>query len=366
LAALGSVLTQAQKFGGPTSTQMAGGGKWRVRYSYDEMHAGLSIQDFQFLSERRAVGLGVVYERGKGRPVTLLTSDGGKSWTLDRAPEAGYSFHFLNDSLGWMTTGKGIWQSEEAGRSWKRISKQSNINRLFFTSPTQGYAAATSKAAYETKDGGKTWTKLDILSKVQTNADTTSFEWIGAREPSYIAILGQSIPAVRSMPYAPRPREYPNTLISLESSDGGQHWTSDSTSIFGKVARLRMQPDGRALLLLQYLNRFAYSSELYAMNYATHSSVSRFRATEVFLTDVQWTPDGTVYLAGVQRSGESSQPMLPGAVHVYRSKDSEHWEEMPVDYKASAQRVMLSVSGPDNLWLATDSGMILRWVASQQ
>jgi hypothetical protein len=35
------------------------------------------------------------------------------------------------------------------------------------------------------------------------------------------------------------------------------------------------------------------------------------------------------------------------------------WDEMKVDYRASAQRVVFAAAGTD-LWLATDNGMILK------
>jgi hypothetical protein len=38
----------------------------------------------------------------------------------------------------------------------------------------------------------------------------------------------------------------------------------------------------------------------------------------------------------------------------------KNWSEMEVDYRAVARRVILSGSGEQNLWLATDNGMILK------
>ena len=44
------------------------------------------------------------------------------------------------------------------------------------------------------------------------------------------------------------------------------------------------------------------------------------------------------------------------------SDDEEHWTEMMVDYRAVAHRAM--IAGPDekHVWIATDTGLILRLV----
>jgi hypothetical protein len=46
--------------------------------------------------------------------------------------------------------------------------------------------------------------------------------------------------------------------------------------------------------------------------------------------------------------------------------DLEHWQEMPVDYRAVAHRAM--IAGPDekHLWIATDTGMILKLVTAAE
>jgi len=41
------------------------------------------------------------------------------------------------------------------------------------------------------------------------------------------------------------------------------------------------------------------------------------------------------------------------------SRDLKNWSEMPVDYRAVAQSLVLAGPDPDHLWAATDTGMIL-------
>jgi hypothetical protein len=45
---------------------------------------------------------------------------------------------------------------------------------------------------------------------------------------------------------------------------------------------------------------------------------------------------------------------------VFRSADLDHWEQIPVDYRAVANRVIASAVDEQNIWIATDAGMILK------
>jgi len=62
----------------------------------------------------------------------------------------------------------------------------------------------------------------------------------------------------------------------------------------------------------------------------------------------------------VQVEGQLKQLPIPGKLIVLVSEDLESWTEMRVDYRAVARRAMLS--GPDarHLWVATDTGLILK------
>jgi hypothetical protein len=45
---------------------------------------------------------------------------------------------------------------------------------------------------------------------------------------------------------------------------------------------------------------------------------------------------------------------------VLRSSDLEHWTEIPVDYRAVAGRASIAAADARNIWIATDTGMILK------
>jgi hypothetical protein len=59
--------------------------------------------------------------------------------------------------------------------------------------------------------------------------------------------------------------------------------------------------------------------------------------------------------------------VIPGKVQVLTSKDfgASGWTEMPVDYRAVATRTLLSGGDSQNIWMATDNGMILKLVAGK-
>jgi len=48
-----------------------------------------------------------------------------------------------------------------------------------------------------------------------------------------------------------------------------------------------------------------------------------------------------------------------------KSSNLKVWEEMPVDYRAVAQRATLAAPDEHHLWVATDTGMILALEKSQ-
>ena len=66
-----------------------------------------------------------------------------------------------------------------------------------------------------------------------------------------------------------------------------------------------------------------------------------------------------MYLAGIAVSGEL-RTVIPGRVQVLKSQDLSKWTEMEVDYRAVARQVTFSATDDNNLWIATDTGMILK------
>jgi beta-xylosidase len=125
------------------------------------------------------------------------------------------------------------------------------------------------------------------------------------------------------------------------------------------VTRARFSSDGPGLGLIEYGDSATYPSEVYKLDWTTGKNQTIFRDKRYAITDVWLTKDGTSYLAGVEMTGQV-RSIVPGNIKVFKSSDMKNWNEMAVDYRAVGRRATLSGADEQNLWLATDSGMILK------
>jgi hypothetical protein len=119
-----------------------------------------------------------------------------------------------------------------------------------------------------------------------------------------------------------------------------------------------LRTDGTGLGLVEHADSFRYPSEVYKLDWKTGKSETVFRDKRYALSDIWFAQDGSTYLAGIELQG-TVRSVMPGRVRVFRSADLKGWDEMKVDYRATAQRVVFAGGGTD-LWLATDNGMILK------
>lgn len=111
--------------------------------------------DFQFINEYDGFLL-----TNKG---IYLTQDSGKSWTLIKEETAGKQYgklFFLNKEHGWILKNE-ICSTNSGGRDWKCYSLPKEITREYikefvFTSADNGWIL-TEEKLYFTKDKGKTW-----------------------------------------------------------------------------------------------------------------------------------------------------------------------------------------------------------------
>ena len=345
--------------------------KWRLQYSYDQSKTDLSLHDIQTPTAKRGYAIGTIMdERGGSRkPVALATSDGGAHWELSKLDEHPVSLFFLNDSLGWMVTEKGIWRTNEGGKDWKKLPKPpAPAIRVYFVDENTGWAACTKKTVLATHDGGNKWEVVKTPADLPGAPDRSAFSWITFATKDYGLVLGfnqplsrwgSQFPAWMDPEDAMSKRETPHLAYTLVTNDRGKTWKAGSTSLFGQVTRARFTPQGPGLGLLEMGQSSTYPSEVYELDWKTGKSHTIFREKRYFITDVWLTPDGTSYLAGVEVTGKVHN-IAPGAVKVFKSADRKSWEEMPVDYRAVAQRALFAAADDTNLWLATDNGMVLK------
>ncbi len=342
--------------------------RWQLQYSYDEGKSELVLQDMQFPSAKHGVAVGTIEQGRSRKPVAVTTSDGGAHWSVTRIEETPLSLFFLNDSVGWMVTEKGIWKTQEAGKDWKKLPKVPGSPwRVYFTDENNGWVACAKKAVLATHDGGKKWEAIAAATEPPGAPERSAYSWIAFATPKYGLITGYNQPVLRwgaRFPSWMDPedaltrRETPHLSYSLVTRDGGKTWHSGSSSIVGHVARFRFGPTGVGLGLMEFGDSFKYPSEVYQLDWTTGKNHTVFRDKRYAITDIWLTNDGTAYLAGIELAGQV-RSIAPGKVKVFKSTDLTKWEEMAVDYRAVSERVIFAGPDADHLWLATDNGMIL-------
>lgn len=347
--------------------------KWNVAYLYDEDQSALALRAIEFPSDQRGIAIGMLNEKGRPRPVALVTADGGKTWDQVRLKDEPLALACYTDEVCWISTGRGVWRSDEGGRDWKKVSDTKGILRMQFTSANEGFAAGVRKSAWDTKDGGKTWNLLPAAKALDSNPDTAQFTSIAFTGALGI-IAGNSRPHRRDESLFPdwmvpeeaaKRREFPATMIMLETRDAGKTWTSSKSAVFGTVTALRMQPEGvGAIALLEYFQSFETPSEVLMVSFKSGHSDSIFRAKNTAITDVYPGPNGAVLLAGVESTGLRGLP-IPQKLRFMEGtfssgSSSTFWTGHDVDYRATATRVALTRKPNGQFWAVTDTGIILR------
>jgi hypothetical protein len=343
--------------------------RWQSQYLYDEDKSSLVVVDLQFASAKRGIAVGFIQQGKSQDPVSLVTSDGGQNWQRVALKKMPVSLFFLDESLGWMVTEKGhLWKTTEAGKSWTEMPKPpADILRVWFTDPANGWAVGAKKSILETHDGGQRWTPVAAAAEPPGEAQYSAYTLVAFATPQYGFIAGLNLPPQRWGPELPEwvdpesamdRHRLPHLIYTVTTRDGGKTWRSSSAYVFGETTRVRFLPNGQGVGLMVYSQDFQFPSEVYKLDWHTGRSSTIYKDPKFAVSDVWLDPDGTVYLAGVL-SQAKLRDVVPGKVQVLASKDYITWNEMPVDYRASAHRAVLASAGGD-IWMATDAGMILK------
>jgi hypothetical protein len=364
----------------------SGPAKWTLQYFYDQDGKDLRITDLAFPSPTRGIAVGAIIDREGRKPqfTALTTSDGGDHWSLAPLKEFPRSLFFLDESTGWLVTSEALWFTSEGGRSWTRLSDQIKpdkklanaphtglILRVWFLDAHHGYAVGLQKSVFETSDGGRTWKPVAEAAKPSANPAFSAYSHIAFTDAKRGVIFGVYTP--------PRPgaksdedlpdwmfperalalRQQPRLAIELDTRDGGVTWGSGTAPLLGSVVSLELA-GGNGLAVFGYADSFEWPAEVYRLDLTTGKSESVFKQKERRVTDATIFADGRAFLAAVEPPGRLRSAPIPGKVRMLTSTDLKNWVEMPVDYRAVAQSLVLA--GPDagHLWAATDTGMILR------
>jgi hypothetical protein len=349
--------------------------RWRVLYFYDELKSTLVINDFKFLNAQHGVAAGfLVDQKGKIKPTALITDDGGIHWSLSPLKEVPISLFFLGESRGWMVGDKSIWQSEDSGRTWRKLSSLDDAVRVYFLNPDHGWAVGEQKKVYETTDGGKEWKQVSAAAGPESSPERTVYNWIDFAGTKVGIVTGWN-PPQRSSPLGVPDwmnptesrfrREIPRVSIFLQTHDGGKTWDASTGSLFGHVTCVRLSLAGFGLGVIEFSESFDWPSEVFRIDWTTGKSERVFRQKNRLVTDDALPPTGPAYLAGIEKVDRLSESPVPGKMKVWRSDDLANWQEMEVDYRATAHRAMISALDDRNIWIATDTGMILKLAESK-
>jgi hypothetical protein len=366
------------------------GPSFKLRFQLDEGKRSIRLVDLAFPSNSSGVATGVYLEEKKNpKPVVVTSSDGGKTWAMVEVDDIGRMF-FLNQRLGWMIGGKGIYRTTSAGQTWERISRQKGILDLHFLDENRGFAVGVEKQFIETVNGGRSWKAVKI--KVSGEKRQTAFRSIRFIDQTRGVALGGFRPMVMPYPgYLPEMQpETPGMLHSLQTGDGGKTWSTDSISVFGYPHQVVPLSATEGLLVFRFTQNFNWSTVVYRLGWGSQGFQSFLKEKEWIVTEIIRLPDGRIAIAEVKRAGTLTQPEFPTQVRVLLETSDprpsipaetapsaalaeasqepfapgwkDRWKDLRPNFKFQATNAQLAAKPDGSLWLLTNEGAILELV----
>jgi hypothetical protein len=337
--------------------------RWTIQYIYDHADSNFAVEDLECPTITHCVAAGLIDDKkGHEQGMVVVTGDGGLHWSQFEVKERPVSLFFLNDSLGWMVTDRGLWSTVEGGRAWNKVQSRKGILQVWFLDANHGYITGLKGLVMETKDGGKTGTQLaagaqapDALS---LNYDIISFQGphgviVGATDASSALVLTD--PTQQSAPSG--------KVTVLETLDGGQKWVHGTIPIDGELAQLRLSDKGFAVTLILYSDpKYPVASAVFKTPLGSPNGRTIFAERDRAATDIALLNNGGAVLVAIEPPGNSKQVPIPGKLKILSSGNLKVWQEMEVDYRAVAQRAVIAAPDAKHMWVATDTGAILSLV----
>lgn len=332
--------------------------RWKIQFLYDHADSNFAIEDLECPTTRHCIAAGLIDDKkGHEQGAVVVSSDGGLHWSQYEVKERPLSLFFLNESLGWMVTDRGLWSTVEGGRSWIKVQTRKGILQAWFLNADHGYILGMKGLLQETTDGGKTWGKLEASGQApdpsSINYDIVSFQG------SHGVIIGAS---EGSSPILSDPRSQfrgSGKITILETLDGGKKWTYGTLPLDGELAQFKMAK-GFVVTVILYSNpRYPVSSAVFETPLGSPDGRMIFAERDRFATDIALLSNGGAVVVSVEPPGNSTLVPIPGKVKILESANLKVWREMDVDYRAVAQRAIIAAPDPQHMWVATDTGAIL-------
>lgn len=340
---------------------------WKMQYFYDQPGANFDISDMACPSAQRCIAAGVITDRKEHEQgAVVVTGDGGVHWSLYEVKEHPLSLFFLNDSLGWMVTDHGLWSTQESGRSWTKIDNRKGILLAHFLDANHGFISGLSSLFEQTADGGKTWTPVPEANISQFKPRAVSYDAM-TFTGSHGIVVGEVDPDAplrkENDPSIPAAHSETGRAIIRETLDSGKTWNTGVLGLEADLGRLRITKQGAVLALAVYQDpKSPLASAVFETGFGKGNTHMIFGERDRTAVDVTVLDDGTGILAAIEPPGNSPQVPIPGKLKMFESSNLKVWQEMDVDYRAEAQAAVIAVADPGHVWVATDTGAILRLV----
>lgn len=324
--------------------------EWKLNYFFDNARETLQFTDIASLSAQRAIAVGSIIDEAAQRMprhVSLITIDGGDHWTELKLSDEPRSLFFLNESIGWMVTSRGLSKTDESGRTWRRVYRNSKLLAVWFLDEKHGFAAGVEKTFIETRDGGVTWKPVDIVKNAPGAKLVTAFTQIAFANEKIGLAIGTVFGNTR------------DTTLELETRDGGLTWQMATANLTGSIADLRLRGNS-GLALFSFSRTAEFPTELFRLDLQSGKSTSVLRRKDRRIFSVSDVP-GRTFLAAVEKPPrESSRARIPTRVRILETTDFKAWTESRVDYRAYATSAISAAFDENHAFIATDAGMILR------
>ncbi|MGH9614546.1 MAG: YCF48-related protein [Bryobacteraceae bacterium] len=327
--------------------------------------------DLECPSATHCVAVGDITGPEKPRSTAVITNDGGAHWAYVKLDESPVSLFFRNASLGWMATDRGIWKTVDGGDKWKRLTKYKGLEAVWFRDDLHGWAIGSPKLVLQTDDGGEKWTVSPAASLPATSADETAYGWMdfGSSGAGVIAgVAGPPAPPPNWMnpAFSNRVRAGKSKILLLQTKDAGSNWKFSELTALGRLAQVRLAPEDKILMVFQARDSYEMPSSLYRFDVASSGVTDLWRSTSRIATDIILLPGGRALMAAIQMPGTSAELVIPGKLRVMTSRNITDWTDIDIDYRAVARSATFSAADADHVWLATDTGMILKLVGTAE
>jgi hypothetical protein len=282
-------------------------------------------------------------------------------WSQYEVKERPVSLFFLNDGLGWMVTDRGLWSTVEGGRAWIKIQSRKGILQAWFLDADRGYITGLKGLVQETRDGGKTWVQLEAGEKAP-NAPSLNYDIVSFQGAHGIIVGAPDGSA--PVPSNPGSESSPTgKLAVLETQNGGKNWAYGTIPMYGELARLRISNGGFIVSVILYPDpKYPVSSAVFKTPLGSPDGRVIFAERDRAATDIVLLGDGGAVLATIEPPGNSTQVPIPGKLKMLQSANLKVWREMDVDYRVVAQRAVIAAPDSRHMWVATDTGAILKLI----